>query len=177
MAIFRTKTHWFWLVLLLALLVTAPLYWPNYWLSVANLTMITIISVTGLNILTGYCGQLSIGHAVSCGGASASANFAVALDLPFGQPAAGATPPGCGHLFARLRSGSRASIISTLAPIIILGSSATGTARPALQPCGESASISTHLRTSNKIYLILAVAAAAVFFAKNIARTRTGRAL
>jgi branched-chain amino acid transport system permease protein len=85
MAIFRTKTHWFWLVLLLALLVTAPLYWPNYWLSVANLTMITIISVTGLNILTGYCGQLSIGHAgFMAVGAYASAILPGALIYPLG---------------------------------------------------------------------------------------------
>ena len=63
MAIFRTRTHWVLLAVLFAFLFTAPLYWGNYWLGVANLIGITIIAATGLNILTGYCGQLSIGHA------------------------------------------------------------------------------------------------------------------
>ena len=63
MAIVRTKTQWAMLVALFVILFTAPLYWGNYWLGVANLIGITIIAVTGLNILTGYCGQLSIGHA------------------------------------------------------------------------------------------------------------------
>ena len=61
MAIFRTRTHWLLLALLILFLFTVPLYLANYWLSVANLIMIMIISVTGLNILTGYCGQLSLG--------------------------------------------------------------------------------------------------------------------
>ena len=63
MAIFRTKTHWFLLIALLVILFTAPTWFGNYWLSVANRIGITIIAVTGLNILTGYCGQLSIGQA------------------------------------------------------------------------------------------------------------------
>ena len=62
-AIFRTKTHWFMLIALLVILFTAPTWFGNYWLSIANLIGITIIAVTGLNILTGYCGQLSIGQA------------------------------------------------------------------------------------------------------------------
>ena len=63
MAIFRTKAHWVWLFAALAFLFTGPLYWGEHWLSVANLIGITIIALTGLNILIGYCGQLSIGHA------------------------------------------------------------------------------------------------------------------
>ena len=63
MAIFRTKTHWALLIGFLVLLFTAPLYLSNYALGIVNLIGITVISITGLNILTGYCGQLSIGHA------------------------------------------------------------------------------------------------------------------
>jgi len=63
MAIFRTKTHWFLLLALLVILFTAPTWFGGYWLSVAVRIGIGIIAVSGLNILTGYCGQLSIGQA------------------------------------------------------------------------------------------------------------------
>ena len=63
MAIFRTKTQWVLLGVLLLLLMVMPSFLSNYWLSVCNIIAITIIAATGLNILTGYCGQLSIGHA------------------------------------------------------------------------------------------------------------------
>jgi len=63
MAIVRTKTHWVLLIGFLAVLFTTPLYFGNYWLGVFNLIGITLIAATGLNILVGYCGQLSIGHA------------------------------------------------------------------------------------------------------------------
>src|SRR4030042_1320100 len=63
MAVLRTRTHWALFIALLLILFTAPLYLNNSWLSRCNLIGITIIAITGLNILTGYCGQLSIGHA------------------------------------------------------------------------------------------------------------------
>jgi branched-chain amino acid transport system permease protein len=63
MAIFRTRTQWVMLGLLLLLLITVPLLFGNYWLSIFNIIGITIIAAMGLNLLTGYCGQLSIGHA------------------------------------------------------------------------------------------------------------------
>src|SRR4030043_559777 len=63
MAVLRTKTHWAFFIGFLVLVFTAPLYLRSDWLSIFNLIGITIIAVTGLNILIGYCGQLSIGHA------------------------------------------------------------------------------------------------------------------
>jgi branched-chain amino acid transport system permease protein len=84
MAIFRTKTHWFLLIALLIVLFTAPTWFGGYWLSIANLIGITIIAVTGLNILTGYCGQLSIGHAgFMAVGAYTSAILTTRFDQPF----------------------------------------------------------------------------------------------
>ena len=59
----RTKTHWAMFLGFLVLLFAAPLYLGNYWLGVVNLIGITLIAAIGLNILVGYCGQLSIGHA------------------------------------------------------------------------------------------------------------------
>ena len=63
MAIVRTKTQWVFMIGFLVLLFTMPAYLGNYWLGVINLFGVWVIAATGLNILTGYCGQLSIGHA------------------------------------------------------------------------------------------------------------------
>jgi len=83
MAVFRTRTHWALLAALLVALLAAPLYLSNYWLGVANLIGITIIAATGLNILTGYCGQLSIGHA---GFIAVGAYTSAVLTNRFGVP-------------------------------------------------------------------------------------------
>ena len=92
MAIMRTKTHWGLFVGFLILLFTAPLYFGNYWLGVFNLIGITLIAALGLNILVGYCGQLSIGHAGFIAvGAYTAAILTNRFELPFlvGLPAAG----------------------------------------------------------------------------------------
>ena len=84
MAIMRTKTRWALLIGLLVLVFTAPLYWGNYLLGVANLIGITLIAALGLNILLGYCGQLSIGHAGFIAvGAYTAAVLTNRLELPF----------------------------------------------------------------------------------------------
>ena len=84
MAILRTKTHWVLLIGFLALLFTLPLYVGNYWLGVASLIGITLIAATGLNLLVGYCGQLSIGHAGFIAvGAYTSAVLTNRFELPF----------------------------------------------------------------------------------------------
>ena len=63
MAILRTKTHWALFIILLVAVFAAPVYLSGSWLGVSSLIGITIVAATGLNILVGYCGQLSIGHA------------------------------------------------------------------------------------------------------------------
>ncbi len=84
MAILRTKTHWALFIGFLVLLFAMPLYLSNYWLGVVNLIGITLIAATGLNILIGYCGQLSIGHAgFMAVGAYTSAILTNRLELPF----------------------------------------------------------------------------------------------
>ena len=84
MAIVRTKTHWVLLIAFLAILFTAPQYLGGTWLSLFNLIGITLIAAIGLNILVGYCGQLSIGHAGFIAvGAYTSAILTNRLELPF----------------------------------------------------------------------------------------------
>ena len=84
MAIFRTRTQWVLLILLFVLLFTIPLFMGNYWLSIIIIIAITIIAALGLNLLTGYCGQLSIGHAGFIAvGAYTSAILTGQYEVPF----------------------------------------------------------------------------------------------
>ena len=70
------------LLILFGLLV--PLVLHEYYLSIFNLIFIAIVGALGLNILVGYTGQISIGHAAFMSvGAYTAANLAVKLGLPF----------------------------------------------------------------------------------------------
>ncbi len=186
MAIFRTKTHWAMLIALLAVLFTAPLYWGNYWLFVANLIGITIIAATGLNILTGYCGQLSIGHAGFIAvGAYTSAILTNKLELPFlvGLISAGFVTGLVGMLFGipSLRIKGFYLAISTIAAQFIIiwvlnhWTNVTGGFNGIVVPIATIGGI-TFRTQSSQFFLILIITALVIFLAKNIARTRTGRA-
>jgi branched-chain amino acid transport system permease protein len=51
------------MALLVAVVVTLPLYANLYVVSVANITLYTILSALGVQLLIGYCGQITLGHA------------------------------------------------------------------------------------------------------------------
>ena len=64
--------------------VILPLSLHEYYLSIINLSLIAIVGALGLNILVGYTGQISVGHAAFMSvGAYTAANLAVKLGLPF----------------------------------------------------------------------------------------------
>ena len=65
-------------------LVVLPLGADEYYLSIVNLISIAVVGALGLNILTGYTGQISVGHgAFMSVGAYTAANFVVRLGFPF----------------------------------------------------------------------------------------------
>jgi branched-chain amino acid transport system permease protein len=66
-ALFDSATQHFWLGVLFTGLVCFPFLANAYWLYLACLVSINIASVTGLNILTGYTGLVSLGHAAFLG--------------------------------------------------------------------------------------------------------------
>lgn len=185
MAIFRTKTHWALLIIGLLVLFTAPLYLSIYWLGVVNLIGITIVAATGLNILTGYCGQLSVGHAGFIAvGAFTSAVMTAKLDLPFliALPAAGITAGLIGVIFgvASLRvKGFYLAIATIAAQIIILWVIShleiTGGFTGLSVPRAEIFGI-TFRSQASLFFLIFTVTVIVIFYAKNLARTRLGRA-
>ncbi len=96
-----------------------------YLLSIANLTGIAIIGATGLNLLTGYTGQITIGHGAFMGvGAYAAAILAARGHLPFlvAIPLAGLVTAGVGAFFGipSLRLKGLYLAIATLAAQFIL---------------------------------------------------------
>ena len=72
------------LLALVALVLVAPLFFPSsFYYRVGTLMFINGLAVTGLVILIGYAGQISLGHAGFCGiGAYACALAPVHLSLP-----------------------------------------------------------------------------------------------
>ena len=186
MAILRTKTHWALFIIFLALLFAAPLYLGNYWLGVANLIGITLIAATGLNILVGYCGQLSIGHAGFIAvGAYTAAILTNRLELPFlvGLICAGFTAGLIGLIFGipsvRVK-GFYLAITTIAAQFIIIWvinhwSAVTGGFVGIKVPYASIGGFVFRSEAS-QFYLIISIAVLATFLAKNLARTRVGRA-
>jgi branched-chain amino acid transport system permease protein len=186
MAIVRTRTQWCLLAAFLVLLFTIPLYGSDRLLTVLTIIGITTISVLGLNILTGYCGQISLGHAgFMAAGGYISAILTARLGLPFwvALPCAGLGAGLTGIFFGlpSLKIKGFYLIMATVAAHFIIiwiilqfygvtgGPDGMSVPRPAI---GDFIIRSK----SSYFYLVMIVACAAVFFAKNIVRTRVGRA-
>jgi len=185
MAIVRTRTHRALLIGFLIILFTMPLYFGNYWLGVFNLIGITLIAAIGLNILVGYCGQLSIGHAGFIAvGAYTAAILTNRLEMPFlvGLIGAGIVSGFIGIIFGlpsvRVK-GFYLAITTIAAQFIIVWVinhwSLTGGFNGIKVPYASIGSL-VFRSESSQFYLIITIAALCVFFAKNLARTKVGRA-
>jgi branched-chain amino acid transport system permease protein len=185
-SIFRTRTQKMLLGILIIILLTAPAYWGIRWLSVANLIGITIIAVTGLNILTGYCGQLSIGHAGFIAvGAYTSAVLMKQFNFPFlgGLICSGILAGLVGMIFGvpSLRVKGFYLAISTIAAQIIIiwviehWDNVTGGSLGISVPVASILGIEFGTQRSF-YYLLLPIVAIVIYAAKNLARTRVGRA-
>lgn len=60
----QTRFIWVRMLILFGILfVVLPLYLPGYWLSVLNLVGYTILGAMGVQLLIGFCGQITLGHA------------------------------------------------------------------------------------------------------------------
>ena len=170
-----------------ALLVAIPLFGNSYHLHVACLFGIIVISAVGLNLLTGYAGLISLGHAAFMGvGAYAVAWFSARLGLPFFLclPLAGlaAAAAGLATGLPSLRIKGLYLAIATLAAQFILGfvfnewEPVTGGRGGTSVAPARIAGLK--LATEREMYYpIAALAVAALLFARNLFRTRVGRAL
>ena len=100
-ALRRTPAQKVRLVVLLAFLVIFPFLADNYYLTLANQIAIAAVGAIGLNILVGFTGQISIGHAAFFGfGAFASAWISNhGIPVFFAIPLAGVMTTAVGMLF------------------------------------------------------------------------------
>jgi branched-chain amino acid transport system permease protein len=185
MAIVRTGTQWVLLIGLLALLFMAPLYLNHYWLSVGNIIGITIIAAVGLNILVGFCGQLSIGHAGFIAvGAYTSAILTHRFGMPFlvGLVSAGVVAGIVGIIFGlpsvRVK-GFYLAITTIAAQFIIIWVinhwNLTGCFQGITVPYASIGGL-VFSSESSLFYLIITITIICVLVGVNLTRTKVGRA-
>src|SRR5512147_901268 len=185
MAIFETAFARRLLWLLLAALALLPLVASGFWLDILNRILIAIVAATGLNILTGFTGQISLGNAAFLSvGAYSTAILAGRVGLPFPVviPLAGLLTAAVGMVFGvpSLRLKGLYLAVATLAAHYIVEftvthwDSMTGGVAGISVPAAQFAGIT--LENDRKIYyLIFPLMVALLFFTKNLFRTKVGK--
>ena len=187
MAIVRTRLQWIILIVGLILLFSLPLFVSGRWLNLLNLIGISLIAVHGLNILTGYCGQISLGQAAfmavgayTSGVLTAKLGFSFWAALPCSALSAGIV----GLIFGlpSLRVKGFYLAMATLAAMFIIPAvishpleGITGGVHSLIVPApkvGETVCTSPQ----SMFYIIFPIAVLMTFFAKNLVRTGVGRA-
>lgn len=186
MAILRTKLNWGMLFVFSALLFTCPLFFSDRILTIMTMIAIAIISVHGLNILTGCCGQISIGHVgFMAVGAYISAILTAKLGWSFwiALPCAGLAAGMAGLIFGlpSLKIKGFYLIMATIAAhfiiiwLILQLYHITGGPDGLSVPKPKIGSFVLKSK-AHYFYLVTAIAYLATFLTINIMRTRAGRA-
>jgi branched-chain amino acid transport system permease protein len=197
--LWRTRSAKAWAAALAVLwLLTPMLLTDPFWLSVLNYAGIAAIGAIGLNLLTGYTGQVSLGHAFFIGaGAYVAAAVGGELGLPLvlWLPAAALLGAAVGALvgpFALRLRGNYLAIV-TLGLVFLGehlfrnlesvtgGNSGTSVSAPAtLGPLDFNALVllgDEFLREQGWFWLVWGLVAVCALLVKNVVRTRPGRAL
>jgi branched-chain amino acid transport system permease protein len=179
--------RWTVAALLVLFAVVAPLSLHEYYLSIINLVMIAVVGALGLNILVGYTGQISIGHAGFMSvGAYTAANLAVKAHLPFWitLPAGGLMASLIGAIVGipSLRIKGLYLAIATLAGQLIIEWTInhvpwiSGGAQASIQVPRPSL-LGYELRTQGQLYFfLLFFTVVAIVATLNLVRSRIGRA-
>lgn len=188
MSVIRTRLQWGITITSVVFLLTLPIFFSELIVSYVIFISITVIAVLGLQILMGYCGQISLGQAAFVGvGAYSSAMFVTYLSFPFwvALPCAGISAGLIGLIFGlpSLRVKGFYLVMSTLAaqfiipwlivnvrPDITKGTSTFSVASPELGSMVFNTQVSM-------FYIIIPVMLLTILVAKNLSRTRFGRAL
>ncbi len=185
--IFPSPTARISLLILGLILLSLPVLAGTYLSFVACICGVSVISALGLNILTGYTGLISLGHAAFMGiGAYTAAILASRAGLPFlaTLPLAGAVAAITGFVVGvpTLRLKGLYLVVTTLAfqfiveHVIYHWESLTkgdkGIALPDPSLLGYK-----FVSYESFYYVVLSVAVITAIFAKNLAMSRTGRAL
>lgn len=181
-----------------------PFWAGDRWLSVGNLALIAVVGSVSLMILTGFAGQISLGHAAFLAlGAYTMAVLGARWHLPYWVilPISGAVAAAVGlavGVFAVRLEGLYLAIVTVgliflvhhvLMALPWLTGGASGTAVPIHVWFGESEADMADiyatmeygpvtLEFAQKLYFtFLVIAAAVAWVAKNLARSAAGRAL
>jgi len=191
--------------LLIAVLIAYPVLASQNWMTVANLAMIAIVGSTALMILTGFTGQISLGHAAFLAlGAYTAAICGNEFALPFWLviPISGLVAALFGLMigpFALRLEGLYLAIVTIglifLVNHILLSfpdwtGGVSGTSVPMSLWFGENAEYGMtaftetlqfaglEIRFEHKLYAVfLTVTVLTVLAAVNLARSNTGRAM
>ena len=184
--IFQSIFVKFWLGLVILFLLFLPLAADAYVMYVANLIGFAIIGAVGLNILTGFTGQISLGHAAFVGvGGYTAAILMTKLNFSFwlALPCAGFVAAGAGLVIGipSLRVKGLYLCMATLAAqfifefIFIHWESMTRGIRGINVPAPVLGNFA--LDTEKRFYfLTLVMVILAVVYARNLVRSRVGRA-
>jgi branched-chain amino acid transport system permease protein len=185
MAIFNSAFPRVCLALFLVALLVVPAFATPYWLDVINRIGIAVIAAIGLNILTGYTGQISIGNAAFMAVGAYAAAILAARGAPFwvAIPLAGAVTAAVGMIFGipALRLKGLYLAMATLAAHFIveftvvhwhaLTNGVAGLSVPAATFSGIALDSDRRL-----FYVIVPLAAVLALCAANVFRTKVGRA-
>jgi branched-chain amino acid transport system permease protein len=183
MAIVRTKTQWLLLVAGLIFMFTLILYIPLAWQSWLIFVGIYAIAALGLHVMTGLCGQFSMGQAAFMSvGAYTTATLGTRYGLsPWATlPLSGITAGLVGVIFAvpALRIKGFYLVMSTIAAQFIIiwfeqeqswTGGVYGTSVPKITIGGEALSYVQYW------WLTLGLVVLTIFLVKNIQRTAVGR--
>lgn len=193
------------LVVGLAAVATFPFVSSELWLTVANDALIAVVGATGMMVLTGFCGQVSLGHAAFLAvGAFSVGILGSQLGLPFWAliPVAGTVAAVVGLMvgpFALRLEGLYLAIVTVGLLFLVEHLLRNGLevwlnvdyvttpmhawfTKPEPYALGtfhdDTTVLGVTLRSPQKLYLLfILLSAATVWVARNIARTHSGRAM
>jgi len=184
-SLWPTRVQRAWLGVLAVALVAFPFGANGYQVSLACMLGIHVIAAAGLNIMTGYTGLISLGHAAFMGVGCYTAAWFAQRGVPFflTLPLAGAMAALLGLLVGlpSLRIKGLYLAVATLATQFVLvyvfreWDSVTGGVRGVNVP--NASLFGFELLNDQRMYFLIApVAVALLVAARNLFRTRVGRA-
>ena len=187
MAIIRTKLQWGLWIGFLVVLLALPMLVTSSWLIFVNNLMITLIAVIGLQILVGFCGQISLMQSATMAvGAYTATILALQFNLPFWVTVPlgtlGAGLIGVLFGFPSLRVKGYYLALATLAAHYIIsfaiahGPQDITAGKTGLSVPSATIGSFTFQSDISWYYLILVITLVAALFARNLTRSKFGRA-
>jgi len=185
MAVFDTAFARWLLAGFVAALLLFPLIGTSFWLDVSSRVGIAVIAALGLNILTGFTGQISLGNAAFLAVGAYTTAWLAGKGVPFiiAMYVSGLVSALVGMVFGipSLRLKGLYLAIATLAAHFIVAftvvhwEAVTGGVNGISIPPAQIGSF-TFDSDQRLYYVILAAAIFHLWFAKNLFRTRMGKA-